>query len=100
MKPKKKKQEFSKWLLVQESILVWIVTIALIGLAYICILYDYAGSLPWISAMVSLPWTAYGVSAGFYYNKAKAENSKNGIKYDTVMKELENNSTSEDDYII
>ena len=38
--------------------------------------------------MVSLPWTAYGVSQCFYYDKSKAENTKDGIKYETVMADL------------
>lgn len=38
--------------------------------------------------MVSLPWTAYGVSQCFYYDKSKAENTKDGIKYETVMTDL------------
>ena len=84
----KKKNEFSKVLLIQESALIWINTIAHIVLAFYCVMCGYAGALPWVSASASLPWVAYGVSQGFYYNKAKAENSKNGIKYDTVMAEL------------
>ena len=85
-----KNKEFSKVLLIQESALIWINTIAHIILAFYCVMCGYAGALPWVSASASLPWVAYGVSQGFYYNKAKAENSKNGIKYDTVMKEVEN----------
>lgn len=85
-----KNKEFSKVLLIQESALIWINTISHIILAFYCVMCGYAGALPWVSASASLPWVAYGVSQGFYYNKAKAENSKNGIKYDTVMKEVEN----------
>ena len=84
----KKKKEFSKALLIQESALIWIMTIAFLGLAALCILKDYTGSLPWLTAMISLPWTAYGVSQCFYYNKSKAENTKDGIKYETVMTDL------------
>ncbi|MBO7079259.1 MAG: hypothetical protein J6W64_05565 [Bacilli bacterium] len=38
--------------------------------------------------MVGLPWTAYGVSQGFYYRKSTKENTKDGIKYESVMTEL------------
>ena len=69
-----KKTEFSKTLLIQESILLWIVTIALIGLAFYCVVNQYFGELPWITTMVGFPWTAYGVSQACYYNKAKKEN--------------------------
>lgn len=74
MKNNKKKKEFSKILVAQESILIWIMTLAFIILAFICIDRQYFGELPWLTAMVAFPWTAYGVSQGFYYNKAKAEN--------------------------
>ena len=84
----KKKKEFSKVLLIQESALIWIMTLCFVGLAALCIIKDYVGSLPWLTAMVSLPWTAYGVSQCFYYNKSKAENTKDGIKYETVMTDL------------
>ena len=77
----KNKREFSKILLIQESALIWITTIALIGLAYLCIILGYLGSLPWLAAMVSFPWAAYGVSQAFYYNKSKAENTEGGITY-------------------
>lgn len=82
------KKEFSKILLIQESVLIWITTLGLLGLAFICIIKDFTGSLPWITAMISLPWTAYGVSQACYYRKSTIENSKNGIKYDTVMAAL------------
>ena len=74
MKKNKKKKEFSKILVAQESILIWIMTLSFIILAFICIDRQYFGELPWLTAMVAFPWTAYGVSQGFYYNKAKAEN--------------------------
>lgn len=85
MKKNKKKLEFSKKLLVQESILLWIVTIAFIVLAFFCIFNQYFGELPWLVAMASCPWAAYGASQAFYYKKAEKENTKGGIKYETTM---------------
>ena len=87
---KKKSLEFSKLLLLQESALIWIMTIALLVLAFKCINMEYFGELPWIAAMVGFPWTAYGVSQMNYYKKSLAENTKDGIKYDSVMKSLTN----------
>ncbi len=84
----KNKKEFSKVLLIQESVLIWVTTIAFVLLAALCIIKDYTGSLPWVTALVGLPWTAYGVSQCFYYEKSKKENTVGGIKYDTVMTEL------------
>ena len=86
---REKKTEFSKFLLIQESILIWIMTIAFIILAYICVVNQYFGELPWLSAMIGLPWTAYGVSQAFYYKKAMAENTKDGIKFETTMAEFD-----------
>lgn len=57
-----KKTEFSKWLLRQESVLIWITTISLIALAFVCIFNQFFGELPWLAAMVGFPWGAYGVS--------------------------------------
>ena len=51
-KGEKKKKEFSKVLVGQESVLIWIMTLAFIGLAYICIKNQYFGELPWLTAMV------------------------------------------------
>lgn len=87
---KKKSLEFSKLLLLQESALIWIMTIALLVLAFKCINMEYFGELPWIAAMVGFPWSAYGVSQMYYYKKSLAENTKDGIKYDSVMKSLTN----------
>lgn len=89
-KAPKSYSEFSKWLLIQESALIWLITIAFITLAFICVIFQFFGELPWITAMVGLPWTAYGVSQAFYYKKAQAENTKDGIKYESVMKEEKN----------
>ena len=81
----KKKTEFSKSLLIQESVLIWIVTIAFIALAFLCVSNGYFAELPWVTAMCGFPWTAYGVSQSFYYKKSEKENTKGGIKYDTVV---------------
>lgn len=79
------KTEFSKWLLIQESILIWIITITFLILAFLCIKNQYFGELPWLTAIAGFPWTAYGVSQAFYYKKSTAENTKGGIKYETIV---------------
>lgn len=88
MNKKKKKKEFSKTLLIQESVLIWVLTIGFMILAYISILCGYTGSLPWLTAMSSLPWTAYGVSQVWYYKKSTVENQKDGVKFESVMAEV------------
>lgn len=84
-----KNTEFSKRLIWQESALIWIISISFIILAFVCVKNAYFGELPWLTAMVGLPWTAYAVSQAFYYRKAMKENTKDGIKYDTTMAELQ-----------
>lgn len=83
----KNKLEFSKILLIQESILIWIMTIYFMYLAYTCVQNQYFGELPWLAAMVGCPWTAYGVSQMYYYKKSAQENTAGGIKHDMVMAE-------------
>jgi hypothetical protein len=90
------KLEFSKILLIQESVLIWIMTIYFMYLAYLCIVNQYFGELPWLAAMVGFPWTAYGVSQMYYYKKSMKENSKDGIKYEAVMADIANGYPSED----
>ena len=85
MRNPKKKKEFSKGLLIQESILIWLITFACVILAFVCVINQYFGELPWVTAMCGFPWTAYGVSQACYYKKAEKENTKGGIKYDTTM---------------
>lgn len=97
MKNKKNHMEFSKRLLVQESALIWVVTLAFIVLAFVCISNQFFGELPWLTAMAALPWTTYGVSQSFYYRKAEKENTKGGIKYDSVMKQYDSNGSGRDD---
>lgn len=95
---RKKKEEFSKWLLRQESALIWIETIAFLGLAYIAIIKGYTASLPWLTSLSALPWTAYATSQAFYYKKSEKENTKDGIVYDTAMKEIETSPKDDDIY--
>ena len=92
-----KKMEFSKLLLVQESILIWVMSISFIVLAFYCISLGFMGSLPWLAAMVGCPWAAYAVSQTFYYRKAMAENQCGGIKYESVMAEFNKLASQYDD---
>lgn len=86
------KIEFSKKLILDIRVLLWIVTLAGIGLAFYAMCLGYLGTLPWISALVGLPWTAHGAVCSFYLNMAKSDHSQGGITYETAMREL-NNST-------
>ena len=57
-----------------------------IVLAFLCVIYGYIGSLPWIATLVGLPWSAHGVVCSFYLNMAKSDHRQGGITYDMAMK--------------
>lgn len=65
--------EFSKRLIADIRALLWVVTVGGLLLAAYCIRADYLGALPWLSAMVGLPWTAHGTVCAFYLNMAKSD---------------------------
>lgn len=89
-KTPKPKQAFSKALLIQESILIWIVTLAFIALAFVCVFTGYLGSLPWVAVMVTAAWGGYAVSQAAYYSKSKAENITGGLVYEATMSKINN----------
>ena len=89
-KKSKNKTEFSKSLLIWETILIWVITLSFIALAYICIINQYIGELAWLGAIYAFPWAAYGVSQACYYKKAEKENTKGGIKYESVLGTAQN----------
>lgn len=76
--------QFSKWVVADVRPLLWLVTIGGLLLAAYCIHTGYTGSLPWISAMVGLPWTAHGVVCSFYLNLCKSDHRRGGITYDAA----------------
>lgn len=89
-----KKIEFSKKLINDIRLLLWIITISGILLAFMCVLLGYLGTLPWISALIGLPWSAHGIVCSFYLTMAKSDHKKGGITYDLALKEIESNSAS------
>lgn len=82
--PKKSGPDFSKRLISDIRWLLWAVTIGGLLLAAYCIRKGYAGSLPWLSAMVGLPWTAHGVVCSFYLNMAKSDHKEGGITFESA----------------
>lgn len=81
--------EYSKQVIKDIRWLLWIVTLSGIGLAFYCIERGYTGTLPWISSLVGLPWSAHGVVCCFYLNMAKSDHKQGGITYDLAMKNCE-----------
>ncbi len=77
----KQRLDYSKKLISDIRWLLWVVTVGGLALAAFCIYRGYLGSLPWLSAMVGLPWTAHGVVCSFYLNMAKSDHREGGITY-------------------
>lgn len=76
--------QFSKWMIADIRPLLWIVTIGGFLLAFYCVYEGYTGALPWIGAMVGLPWTAHGVVCSFYLNLCKSDHREGGITFETA----------------
>lgn len=78
------KTDFSKRLVMDIRSLLWIVTVGGLLLSFYCIRKDYTGALPWLTAMVGLPWTAHGVVCSFYLNLAKSDHKDGGITFESA----------------
>ena len=73
---KKRKLEFSKLILVFETVLVAYVSHRVLGFVGRAIELDYTGSLPYLTTFISAVWAAYGTSVSFYQSKSGKENIK------------------------
>ena len=78
------KLDYSKRLVSDIRWLLWVVTVGVLLLSFYCIRKGYTGSLPWLSAMVGLPWSAHGVVCSLYLNMAKSDHREGGITYETA----------------
>lgn len=76
--------EFSKKLTQDTRPLLWIVTIGGLALAFYCVHKEFTGALPWISAMVGLPWGTHGTICAFYLNLCKSDHSEGGITFEAA----------------
>ena len=76
--------DFSKRLISDIRGLLWVVTVGGLALAAYCIHAGYIGSLPWLTAMVGLPWTAHGAVCAFYLNMAKSDHKQGGITFEAA----------------
>lgn len=81
---RKQEQEFSKRLIADIRGLLWTVTIGGLALAAFCIFKSFDGALPWLSAMVGLPWAAHGVICSFYLNMAKSDHREGGVTFEAA----------------
>ncbi len=80
----RREQAFSKRLISDIRALLWVVTVGGLALAAYCIRTGYTGALPWLTAMVGLPWTAHGVVCSNYLSMAKSDHKRGGITYETA----------------
>lgn len=78
------KDDFSKRLIADIRALLWVVTVGGLVLAACCIRSGYTGALPWLTAMVGLPWSAHGVVCASYLSMAKSDHRQGGITYETA----------------
>ena len=92
----KKSSSFSKSLLIQESFLIWIITITFLVLAFFCVIKGYFGELPWLSVIVAFPWSAYAISQAAYYKKSGKENTTGGIVYEQAMQNQQTTDVIDD----
>ena len=81
---RKARPEFSKQLISDIRALLWVVTVGGLLLAAYCIHTGYTGALPWLTAMVGLPWSAHGVVCANYLGMAKSDHKRGGITYETA----------------
>ncbi len=80
----KRQPEYSKRLVSDIRALLWVVTVGGLLLAFYCVHCRFTGALPWVSAMVGLPWTAHGVVCSCYLGMAKSDHKEGGITYETA----------------
>lgn len=81
---RKKKIDYSKQLVKDIRSLLWVVTVGGLLLAFYCIAKGYTGSLPWVSAMVGLPWSAHGIVCSVYLGMAKSDHKRGGITFEAA----------------
>ena len=81
---KTKRTDYSKQMITDIRALLWVVTVGGLLLAAYCIRTGYTGALPWLTAMVGLPWTAHGTVCAFYLNMAKSDHKEGGITFESA----------------
>lgn len=70
------KLEFSKLILLFETVLVAYVSHRVLGFVEAAITAGFDGSLPYLTTFITAVWAAYGASVSFYQNKSGKENVK------------------------
>ena len=81
---KTKRTDYSKQMITDIRALLSVVTVGGLLLAAYCIRTGYTGALPWLTAMVGLPWTAHGVVCSNYLSMAKSDHRRGGITFESA----------------
>lgn len=76
--------QFSQWMVADVRPLLWIVTVGGLLLAFLCVLREFLGALPWIATLIGLPWSAHGVICACYLNMSKSDHSVGGITFEAA----------------
>lgn len=79
-----KKLDYSKRITNDMRGLLWVISVGGLLLAFYCVRRGFEGGLPWITAMVGLPWSAWGTAAAFYLNLAKSDHKAGGITFEAA----------------
>lgn len=87
-KPRRKRKPYSQDILDREYRLLVFINVSAVLLAFYSIHEGIDSTIPWIVTMVSCSWAAWGVSKVAFNHKSTKENTKDGIIYDTAMKDV------------
>ena len=74
-----------------QTIALWVLkvdaaaTFAVLGLCGLSIVRSFEGALPYLTTLIGAMQAVTGVVLTAYFHKAKAENTKGGIVYDTAL---------------
>lgn len=76
--------EYSKRITADMRGLLWVISVGALLLAFLCAILRFEAAFPWITAMVGLPWTAWGTAAAFYLTLAKSDHKEGGITFEAA----------------
>ena len=75
----------SKVIAIGVLIMDAVATLAVLALCGLAIVRRFDGALPYLTTLIGALQAVTGVVLTAYYHKAKAENTKGGIVYDTAL---------------
>ena len=84
-KPERKRTTTSKVIAIGVLLMDAAATLAVLALCGLAILRQFQGALPYLTTLIGALQAVTGVVLTAYYHKAKAENTKGGIVYDTAL---------------